>query len=84
MVAQIRSRRETQLVGVFMHPSGAMEMRFRKPSFKYKSGQWLFIQVPEISRWQWCAQSLRLYVDDRLKGVGLEHPQYDAEGEHLR
>ena len=32
---------------------GAMELRIIKPSFKYVAGQWLFIQVPEISGWQW-------------------------------
>jgi hypothetical protein len=30
-----------------------MELRIEKPSFKYTSGQWLFLQVPELSRWQW-------------------------------
>lgn len=30
-----------------------MELRIIKPSFKYTAGQWLFIQVPEVSRWQW-------------------------------
>jgi NADPH oxidase len=30
-----------------------MEIQFRKPSFKYKSGQWLFLQVPAISAFQW-------------------------------
>jgi hypothetical protein len=34
-------------------PPGAMEIQFRKPSFKYKSGQWLFLQVPAISAFQW-------------------------------
>ena len=33
--------------------TGAMELRIIKPSFKYVAGQWLFIQVPEISGWQW-------------------------------
>ena len=32
---------------------GAMELRIIKPSFKYVAGQWLFIQVPEISGLQW-------------------------------
>jgi hypothetical protein len=32
---------------------GAMELRIVKPSFKYTAGQWLFIQVPEISKFQW-------------------------------
>lgn len=30
-----------------------MELRLLKPSFKYTAGQWLFIQVPDVSRWQW-------------------------------
>ncbi|KAG6898062.1 hypothetical protein C0992_006540 [Termitomyces sp. T32_za158] len=32
---------------------GAMELRIVKPSFKYTAGQWLFVQIPEISRFQW-------------------------------
>ncbi|KAG9016053.1 hypothetical protein FRB90_003716 [Tulasnella sp. 427] len=50
---EIRARRETQLSKVLVHPSGAMELRINKPSFKYTAGQWLFIQVPEISKLQW-------------------------------
>lgn len=30
-----------------------MEIQFNKPSFKYKAGQWLFLQVPSISEYQW-------------------------------
>ena len=30
-----------------------MEVQFRKPSMKYKAGQWLFIKVPEVSNTQW-------------------------------
>jgi len=30
-----------------------MEIQFRKPSMKYKSGQWLFLQVPAVSAFQW-------------------------------
>jgi len=36
-----------------VHPSGAMELRIVKPSFKYTAGQWLFVQIPEISSFQW-------------------------------
>ncbi|KAK4687326.1 hypothetical protein P7C73_g2784, partial [Tremellales sp. Uapishka_1] len=50
---EIRARRKTDIVKVLQHPSGAMELRFVKPSFKYKAGQWLFINCPEVSRWQW-------------------------------
>jgi NADPH oxidase len=50
---EFRARRTTKLSRVLIHPSGAMELRIIKPSFKYTPGQWLFIQVPEISRLQW-------------------------------
>jgi len=50
---EIRARRATRLSKVLVHPSGAMELRIVKPSFKYTAGQWLFIQIPELSRWQW-------------------------------
>jgi NADPH oxidase len=30
-----------------------MEIQFRKPSMKYKAGQWLFLNVPSVSKTQW-------------------------------
>ena len=30
-----------------------MEIQFNKPSMKYKAGQWLFLQVPDVSSTQW-------------------------------
>jgi len=50
---EIRSRKSTQLSQVFVHPSGAMELRIIKPGFKYTAGQWIFLQIPEISQFQW-------------------------------
>lgn len=41
------------LIWVFNLWVGAMELRIVKPSFKYTAGQWLFLQIPELSRWQW-------------------------------
>jgi len=39
--------------------SGAMELRIIKPSLKYVPGQWLFIQVPDVSGYQWHPVSRR-------------------------
>ncbi|KAL3472146.1 FAD-binding domain-containing protein [Aspergillus californicus] len=50
---EIRALRATEITKVVRHPYDAMEVQFRKPSFKYKPGQWLFIQVPEVSNTQW-------------------------------
>lgn len=30
-----------------------MEIQFKKPSMKYKAGQWLFLNVPSVSSQQW-------------------------------
>ena len=61
----INSRRDTKITKVIMHPQGmnslgeflmtpgAMEIQFRKPSFRYQPGQWIFINVPALSKWQW-------------------------------
>ncbi|KAI9848284.1 MAG: hypothetical protein M1837_000548 [Sclerophora amabilis] len=50
---EIRARRETEIMRVVRHPYDAMEIQFRKPSMKYKAGQWLFINVPSVSKGQW-------------------------------
>ncbi|KAL1962178.1 hypothetical protein VTN77DRAFT_524 [Rasamsonia byssochlamydoides] len=50
---EIRARRETEITKVIRHPYDAIEIQFRKPSMKYKAGQWLFLQVPEVSNTQW-------------------------------
>ncbi|RSL92961.1 hypothetical protein CEP52_013517 [Fusarium oligoseptatum] len=50
---EVRARRETKITRVVRHPYDVVEIQFHKPSFKYKAGQWLFIQVPSISKYQW-------------------------------
>jgi NADPH oxidase 1 len=50
---EIRARRETEICAVVRHPCDTMEIQFRKPSMKYKAGQWLFLQVPDVSSQQW-------------------------------
>lgn len=50
---EIRARRATEIVKVIRHPYDALEIQFQKPSFKYKAGQWLFINIPSVSKQQW-------------------------------
>lgn len=47
-----------------MHPSGAMEIRFEKLSFKYVAGQWLFLSVPSLSSFQWHPFTISSAPDD--------------------
>ncbi|KAF8243775.1 hypothetical protein K440DRAFT_560614 [Wilcoxina mikolae CBS 423.85] len=50
---EVRASRETEITKVVRHPYNAMEIQFKKPSMTYKSGQWLFLQIPAISAYQW-------------------------------
>lgn len=50
---EVRSRRETKITRVVRHPYDVVEIQFNKPSFKYKAGQWLYLQVPSVSKYQW-------------------------------
>lgn len=49
----VRAARETEILKVLYHPGNVMEIRFKKPSMSYKAGQWLFLNAPEVSGWQW-------------------------------
>ena len=50
---EVRARRSTKITRVVRHPYDVVEIQFQKPSFKYKAGQWLFLQVPGVSQYQW-------------------------------
>ncbi|EOD47017.1 FAD-binding 8 [Neofusicoccum parvum] len=50
---EVRARRDTQVVKVVRHPYDAVEIQFTKPSMKYKPGQWLFLNCPSVSGYQW-------------------------------
>ncbi|KAI9732890.1 MAG: hypothetical protein M1834_003830 [Cirrosporium novae-zelandiae] len=50
---EIRARRDTEITKVVRHPYEAMEIQFRKPSMKYRPGQWIFIMIPSVSNTQW-------------------------------
>lgn len=50
---EISSRRPTHITKVIRHPYDALEIQFSKPSMKYKAGQWLLLNVPDVSTTQW-------------------------------
>jgi len=68
---EIRARRSTRLSKVLVHPSGAMELRILKPSFKYVPGQWLFIQVPDVSHFQWHPFTITSAPDDPYVSIHI-------------
>lgn len=52
-IREARARQKTTLTKVIFHPGNTMEIQFEKPGFDYRSGQYLFINIPEVSYWQW-------------------------------
>jgi len=50
---EVRGRFETYISKVVQHPSKVVEVQMKKPSMRYKPGQYLFLHCPEVSRFEW-------------------------------
>ncbi|KAI8711346.1 FAD-binding FR-type domain-containing protein [Fusarium sp. LHS14.1] len=50
---EVRAMRDTKITRVVKHPNDVVELQFSKSSFKYHPGEWLFLQMPSISKYQW-------------------------------
>ncbi|KAL2914128.1 hypothetical protein HK105_206386 [Polyrhizophydium stewartii] len=53
ILREYRARQPTTLSKVLFHPGNTIELRIEKPSFQYKPGQYLFLNVPSVSKLQW-------------------------------
>jgi NADPH oxidase len=54
-----------------MHPSNTLELRFEKSSLRYKPGQYIFINFPEISQFQWHPFTLTSAPEDGYISVHI-------------
>ena len=43
----------TRVISVTNHPSDVVELQLRKKLFSYKPGQYLFLNCPYLSHWEW-------------------------------
>jgi NADPH oxidase 2 len=53
ILREYRGRQQTKIYKVVQHPSKVVEIQFKKSSFQGKAGQYIFINCPEISTFQW-------------------------------
>lgn len=53
LLREYKARQETYISKVVCHPADTIEIQFKMPSFKYIAGQYLFLNVPEVSPYQW-------------------------------
>ncbi|KAF9976317.1 hypothetical protein BGZ65_007879, partial [Modicella reniformis] len=70
-----RARLDTRLVKAIQHPAGVIELQIQKPSFSYKPGQYMFINVPDVSKYQWhpftiTSSPFEDYVSVHIRQVG--------------
>lgn len=48
-----RAHQETQVTKVIQHPSRTFEIQFYKPSMKTLPGQYVFVNIPQVSKTEW-------------------------------
>ncbi|KAF7297409.1 FAD-binding FR-type domain-containing protein [Mycena indigotica] len=53
VLREVRSRHVTYLSKVIQHPSNVMELQIKKEKTKTRAGEYIFINCPEISYFQW-------------------------------
>lgn len=53
ILREVRSRHVTYISKVVQHPSGVMEVQIKKEKTTVRAGQYIFINCPEISYFQW-------------------------------
>jgi NADPH oxidase len=75
LLREYRLRLDTKLTKVIFHAGDTVELQIKKPSFVYKPGQYLLINVPEVSRFQWhpftissCPQDDAITIHIRIVG----------------
>jgi len=50
---EYRAKKPTTVLQVITHPSDVVELRMGKKGFKYKSGQYLYLNAPYLSVYEW-------------------------------
>lgn len=53
ILREVRSRHRTYISKVIQHPSKVMEIQIKKEKTTTRAGQYIFLQCPEVSYWQW-------------------------------
>ncbi|KAI8352769.1 ferric reductase NAD binding domain-containing protein [Mortierella sp. GBAus27b] len=52
-VRAIESARLITLSSAVAHPGGAIELNFKHPSLHYRPGQHVYLNIPQLSKYQW-------------------------------
>lgn len=66
-----RSFLPTKLRKVIYHPGNTLELQIEMKSFKYKPGQWLFLNLPDVSSLQWHPFTISSTPDEPFVSVHI-------------
>ncbi|KAG0244921.1 hypothetical protein BGW41_005520 [Actinomortierella wolfii] len=53
VLREIRARKTTNIHKIVLHPSKVVEVQMQKDGFKCKAGQYVFLNCPDISAFEW-------------------------------
>ncbi|KAJ1925204.1 hypothetical protein IWQ60_004697 [Tieghemiomyces parasiticus] len=68
---EVRGRRPTQISRVVQHPSRVVQIQIKKASVKAGTGQYIYINCPEISRHQWHPFTLTSAPEDDFISIHM-------------
>ncbi|KAJ1989746.1 hypothetical protein H4R33_001949 [Dimargaris cristalligena] len=68
---EIRGRQPTQISRVIQHPSRVVQIQIKKANVKVKTGQYIYICCPEISRGQWHPFTLTSAPEDDFISIHM-------------
>ncbi|KAJ1969730.1 hypothetical protein IWQ62_000432 [Dispira parvispora] len=71
LIREIRGRQPAQIIRVIQHPSRVVQVQIRKPTLRAKTGQYIFINCPEISKLQWHPFTLTSAPEDDYISVHM-------------
>ena len=67
----IRVMRRTDVLRVIAHPSMVLELHIRKPSMRFKPGQYVYINIPAISKLQWHPFTITSVPEEGFIGIHI-------------
>ncbi|KAM0751200.1 NADPH oxidase B [Meredithblackwellia eburnea MCA 4105] len=53
ILREVRARHRTYISKVILHPSKVVEIQIKKEKTTTRAGQYIFLNCPEVSYWQW-------------------------------
>ncbi|XP_028905791.1 NADPH oxidase 3 [Ornithorhynchus anatinus] len=66
-----RCQQEVVITKVVIHPSGVLELQMKKCHFKMEAGQYVYLQCPSVSRWEWHPFTLTSAPDEDFFSVHI-------------